>query len=242
MKRTQRSVTKALRYLLALLLLAGVTGQGFLFNGAVRADTTYVLNISSTSGGNVTAPGEGSFSYSENATVDLVAEADSGYGFAGWTGDTSAIGDVNSLATTIVISDNYTIIANFAPLTTSVTITDNGNPGLDFGHLDAGAIKQPEANLPLPSITIENNGTAKVGVFLKATDFTGPGGATIPVSNIFYNSTNNSSPATAMTANYSSTSWKDINPAHSIDIYHWLSVPGGTPVGDYTANFTYKVE
>jgi hypothetical protein len=46
--------------------------------------------------------------------VELVAEADEGYQFVEWTGDVRTIGDVNAANTTITMSDDYSITANFA--------------------------------------------------------------------------------------------------------------------------------
>ena len=39
----------------------------------------YDLTISSTAGGSVTTPGEGTFTYDADTVVDLVAEAKEGY-------------------------------------------------------------------------------------------------------------------------------------------------------------------
>jgi len=74
----------------------------------------YNLTILSTSGGNVTTPGEGTFSYNASEVVSLVATADNGYQFVNWTGDTGTIGDVNSATTNIIMTANYSIVANFA--------------------------------------------------------------------------------------------------------------------------------
>jgi hypothetical protein len=71
------------------------------------------LAISSTGGGSVTDPGEGTFAYIEGTAVRLVAEADEGYPFINWTGDVGTIADVNAAITTITMDDDYTIIANF---------------------------------------------------------------------------------------------------------------------------------
>jgi len=73
----------------------------------------YDLTISSTAGGSVTVPGEGSFIYNEGTMVDLVATANSGYVFAGWTGNTTTIADVTAPTTTITMHDDYSIVANF---------------------------------------------------------------------------------------------------------------------------------
>jgi len=73
----------------------------------------YDLIISSTVGGEVTAPGEGIFTYDEGTDVDLVAVADEGYQFIDWTGDVSTIADTNAASTSITMNDHYSITANF---------------------------------------------------------------------------------------------------------------------------------
>jgi len=73
----------------------------------------YDLTISSTSGGSVTTPGEGTFTYDEGTVVDLVAEADAHYQFVNWTGDVGTIADVNAAITTITMNGDYAITANF---------------------------------------------------------------------------------------------------------------------------------
>jgi alpha-tubulin suppressor-like RCC1 family protein len=74
---------------------------------------TYHLTISSTAGGLVTTPGEGTFAYCESEVVNLVAEADSGYSFVDWTGDVGTIADANDATTTITTDGDYFITANF---------------------------------------------------------------------------------------------------------------------------------
>jgi hypothetical protein len=72
-----------------------------------------LLTISSTTGGSVTTPGEGTFLYPLGAEVSLVAEASSGYQFANWSGDVDTIADVNAASTTITMDNSYSIRANF---------------------------------------------------------------------------------------------------------------------------------
>ena len=72
-----------------------------------------VLTISSTEGGSVTTPGEGTFLVSLGTTVALVAEAESGYRFANWSGDVGTIADVDTPSTTIVTDSSYSIVAGF---------------------------------------------------------------------------------------------------------------------------------
>ena len=80
----------------------------------------YNLTISSTEGGTVTAPGEGtgSFTYDEGQVVDLVAEVDEDYHFVNWTGDVGTVANVEEATTTITMRGNYEITANFAEIPT----------------------------------------------------------------------------------------------------------------------------
>jgi len=75
---------------------------------------TYNLTISSTAGGSVTTPGEGTFTYNASEVVDLVATPDANYTFVNWTGDTDMIANENLVTTNITMNGNYTIMANFA--------------------------------------------------------------------------------------------------------------------------------
>ena len=73
------------------------------------------LTISSSAGGSVTTPGEGIFTHDEGTVVNLVVMADDGYGFMGWTGDTEGVTDPGSGATTMILSHDASITANFGP-------------------------------------------------------------------------------------------------------------------------------
>ncbi|MGQ9545758.1 MAG: InlB B-repeat-containing protein [Dehalococcoidia bacterium] len=94
----------------------------------------YDLTVSSTEGGSVTNPGEGTFTYDEGTVVNLVARADSGYGFVKWTGDVSTIADVNSAVTAITMNGDNSIKANFGKLhNLSISSTYGGSvaiPGM----------------------------------------------------------------------------------------------------------------
>ena len=76
---------------------------------------SYSLTVDSTDGGEVTSPEEGTHTYGCGTEVDLVAEADLGYHFVEWTGDTGTIDDIDAAETTITMSGNYSITANFGP-------------------------------------------------------------------------------------------------------------------------------
>jgi uncharacterized repeat protein (TIGR02543 family) len=73
----------------------------------------YDLTTSSTTGGSVTVPGEGTFKYYDGTVGNLVATANIGYYFINWTGDAGTISNVNAPITTLTMNDNYSITANF---------------------------------------------------------------------------------------------------------------------------------
>jgi len=75
--------------------------------------TVYDLSISSTGGGSVTTPGEGTFTYDQGAVVSLMATRATGYRFVGWAGDVNTVADVDAAATTITMNGDYTITARF---------------------------------------------------------------------------------------------------------------------------------
>ena len=102
--RRHHYVAKVSIFLIMLALITGTVGG---------ATAQYSLTVSSTEGGTVTTPGEGTFTYDEGAVISLVAIADAGYQFAEWTGDVNNISDVNAAATNITMDDNYSITAKF---------------------------------------------------------------------------------------------------------------------------------
>jgi len=71
------------------------------------------LKVSSTTGGEVTTPGEGTFFYTLGTKVNLMTEARSNYQFTNWSGDVETIADVNAASTTITMISSYSIKANF---------------------------------------------------------------------------------------------------------------------------------
>jgi len=75
----------------------------------------YELTISSTTGGSVTIPGEGVFTYYAGAQVQLLAEPETGYGFVNWTANpTGTFGDASAAETTFTMpAQAVTIVAHF---------------------------------------------------------------------------------------------------------------------------------
>ncbi|MGB5925313.1 MAG: leucine-rich repeat domain-containing protein [Dehalococcoidia bacterium] len=117
--RRHHGVARVGTFLIAMALIAGMVGCG---GGGVEHD----LTISSTAGGSVTSPGEGTSTYDEGEVVSLVATPASGYQFVNWTGDVGTIANVNDATTTITMDGNYSITANFAAITSveySLTIS-----------------------------------------------------------------------------------------------------------------------
>jgi len=90
-----------------------MNGDYFITANFEQVTPQFDLTISSTAGGTVTAPGEGTFTYDQGTGVNLVAEAEEGYRFVNWTGDVDAIAHVDAASTNITINDDYSITANF---------------------------------------------------------------------------------------------------------------------------------
>ena len=87
----------------------------------------YVLTIDSTDGGKVTIPDEGMSTYDAGTVVNLAAEADEGFNFLNWTGDTGLIGNVTAASTAISMEADCEITANFIEAS---GYPDNTGPGL----------------------------------------------------------------------------------------------------------------
>ena len=108
----------------------------------------YSLTISSTEGGSVLTPGEGTFTYDDGGVVDLVATPASGYSFGGWTGDVSTITNTRAASTTITMDDDCSITADFQVIpfvkfSLTVSSTEGGSvtaPGEGMFTYDAGTV------------------------------------------------------------------------------------------------------
>jgi len=120
----------------------------------------YHLTISSTAGGSVNTPGEGTFNYTAGTVVDLAAIPDVGYEFVNWTGDVGTIADVNAATTIITMQGNYEITARFVGVGAAKTETVTGG-----GTVDATEEADTEVAV---------NGTATVTVALYEENPGGP--------------------------------------------------------------------
>jgi hypothetical protein len=98
----------------------------------------YELTISSTTGGSVNTPGEGVFTYYSGTQVNLVAEAETGYGFVNWTADpTVTFGDASAATTTFTMpSQDVTVTAHFG-LVYELDMAADPTAGGDATDVDA---------------------------------------------------------------------------------------------------------
>jgi len=93
----------------------------------------HTLDVNSTSGGSVMVPGEGQFTFPYWRGMNLHAEAETGYHFVEWTGDINTVAEPCSASTTIIIYGDYSITANFAINTYTLTV-NNGTGSGTYDH------------------------------------------------------------------------------------------------------------
>lgn len=101
----------------------------------------HTLTVSAGDGGSVTKPGEGAFQYNENAVVSINAQADGGYQFAGWNGtavDAGKVANPASRSTTVTMSADFTLTANFELRTGPVVQRQ-----LTITHTTGGSVPKP---------------------------------------------------------------------------------------------------
>ncbi|TFH17976.1 MAG: DUF2341 domain-containing protein [Lentisphaerales bacterium] len=87
---------------------------------------TYLLTVSSTAGGSATTPGEGVFTNDYGATPAISAVSNANYHFLYWSGtaaDAGKVADTNAESTTVTTDGDYTLVANFASDTYTLTIS-----------------------------------------------------------------------------------------------------------------------
>jgi uncharacterized repeat protein (TIGR02543 family) len=99
--------------------------------GGGGTPTTYTLTVNrNPTGGGTTTPAASQANIAANTNVNISATAASGWTFTGWTAGTGAtITNVNVASTTVRLTANATITANFTQQTTQTyTLTVNRNP------------------------------------------------------------------------------------------------------------------
>jgi len=77
---------------------------------------TYTLTTTSGSGGTVTTPGKGTYTYNCGQVVNILATPNSGYDFVNWSGNNGSVADPNAASTAITMNGNYSIQANFTSI------------------------------------------------------------------------------------------------------------------------------
>ena len=131
-------------------------------NQSIQANFTpinYDLNITTSTGGSVSTSPSG-VTQPYNSVISLIATPDNGYYFSGWQG--SGINDLNSTATTITISGDHSIHANFGEIPADKFLLQlNANPNFSAtsttgsGVYDENDSAQISA-LPNPGYTFSN--------------------------------------------------------------------------------------
>jgi len=146
-------------------------------NFGVIPPVQYNLTISSTVGGWVTTPGQGTFTYNASTVVNLVASTLGCYQFVNWTGNVGTIANVNSASTTITMNGDYSIIANFASepcpsIDVEKYVRDSSGTYMDADTAPGPYIPlPPTSNFTIFRFTIVNLGNVELtDVYLTDTD------------------------------------------------------------------------
>jgi hypothetical protein len=117
-----------------LISIASITILLFMILGNTIActgpsTTTYTLTITSTAGGNVTTPGEGTFTYNATQVVNLTATPDNGYRFVNWTATAGTFGNAIAASTTFTMpAQDATVTAHFALGVLIANVPDANQP------------------------------------------------------------------------------------------------------------------
>ena len=84
-------------------------------------ETTYILTMAvNPTGGGTTTPSVGAHAYAEDEVVTISASANAGYEFDHWSGD---VANPNAATTTVVMDENQTVTAHFAPTGAPTCVT-----------------------------------------------------------------------------------------------------------------------
>jgi hypothetical protein len=161
--RRGHCLARASIFFIMVVLIAGMAG-------CVSSPVEHDLTVSSTEGGNVTTPGEGTFAFDEGTGVHLVAEAEEGYRFVNWTGDVDDVANIEDATTTITMNNDYSVTANFVTAYDLIVSSTAGGevtaPGEGIFNYDDGTVVNlvatPEAGYQFLSWTGEVDGIANV--------------------------------------------------------------------------------
>jgi hypothetical protein len=134
--RRRHYVARLSIFLITVALIAGMVGC---------VGAKYDLTISSTEGGEVATPGEGTFTYDGGKVVNLVATPANGYRFVNWAGDIDTIASPVSATTNITMDGTKSVTANFALLGYNLAVHSTGGgsvitPGEGTFTYDEGTV------------------------------------------------------------------------------------------------------
>jgi len=122
-------------------------------DGSDDSPILYSVTLASSVGGSVTTPLECDLQYARHTVVPIVANAEPGYRFAGWTGDTEDVDDTTSAATTLEVRRDCSITSTF----------EVANPGLTVSKSVSAATTVPGATVTY-TIAYRNYGGPATGV------------------------------------------------------------------------------
>jgi hypothetical protein len=109
---------------------AGESDWGSELSFTTLAAPALKLSISSSAGGHVTVPGEGTFLYALGSSVPLAATPKRNCGFVHWIGtavDAGKVANPNAATTTVVVDAEYTVKACFLSLLPTLYVDDNAS-------------------------------------------------------------------------------------------------------------------
>jgi len=140
------------------------------------------LTTSTTTGGTITTPGIGTYSYDYGANASIIASATTAYHFVDWTGSAVTAGkvaDANSAGTTVTMDANYTVQANFgiiqfiihASAGTNGSISPNGDITKDYGSSQQFAAL-PNTGYEVNEWTVDGNSVQSGGTTYTLSDIT----------------------------------------------------------------------
>ena len=129
---------RASTYNLALQNAHKFTTTNFVYTGPM-------ITVNSNTGGDATGEGP----YDIGATATLTATASTGYHFVNWTiSGSGTLSSTTSATTTLTVSGDATITANFAPNTYTVTLDQQGGSGGTAGVTATYTSAMPSATAP----------------------------------------------------------------------------------------------
>lgn len=119
----------------------------------------------------------------------------------------------------------------------SITLTDAGTAGINFGTLSAGVTGQGDTDqsngTPAVKVNVGSETNVSVDIGIK-----GSTAGALGLSNWKY-STTFAGTKTSLTGSYLAV-YTSKAASSASDFYHWIDVPGGTTAGIYTCTVYYK--